>query len=190
MEQLSSTNKPDGERDPTFAETVEGLIAGDFSRLAPLLESPADDSPCQIIRWCEGGLFAGEPMALNEAFTCACFNGCTRVVEYLLTKGLHPDGGMNTGLNAFHWAANRGQLGVVQILIRSGASLETPNSYGGTVLSCTVWSAIHEPRSTHFQIVEILLQAGANVGAVQYPTGHDRIDVALQQYGARVQSRA
>jgi hypothetical protein len=117
-----------------FKEAVRGLVAGDFSRLAPLFETSPDGSPCPIIKWFDGGLFADEPEALAEAFTCACFNGCTEVVEYLLAKGVDPSGGINTELYAFHWAANRGQLGTVEILIRSKAPLEVLNAYGGTVL--------------------------------------------------------
>src|SRR5439155_24465512 len=120
------------ERDMIFAEVVRGLMAGDFSRLAPLFEAPANRSPCPIVSWYENGLFTDQPTALAEAFSCACFNGCTQVVEYFLSKGVNPSGGANTGLNAFHWAANRGQLKVVEILIRNNTPLETLNAYGGT----------------------------------------------------------
>jgi ankyrin repeat protein len=106
------------------------------------------------------------------------------VVEYLLRKGVDPSGGIGTGLNAFHWAANRGQLKTIEILIRSGAPLETLNAYGGTVLGCTVWSAIHEPKPDHPPIIEALLKAGANVGAAKYPSGDERVDGVLRRYGA------
>jgi len=168
----------------SFAEVVSGLMAGDFSRLAPLFQTPADGSVCSILRWHGEGRFAGEPAALAEAFTCACFNGFTRVAESLLRKRVNPDGGINTGLNAFHWAANRGHLEVVELLIRSGASLETKNSYGGTVLGCAVWSAVHEPKPKHVEIVAALLNAGAQVGAAQYPSGDVRLDEMLKEYGA------
>src|ERR1700758_4803424 len=118
----------------SFEEAVQGLIAGDFSRLAPLFETQNEDSLCPIIQWYESGLFDSEPKALEEAFTCACFNGCTDVIEYFLTKGVNPNGGINTGSNAFHWAADRGQLKAVKMLIRNKANLEIQNSYGGTVL--------------------------------------------------------
>src|SRR2546430_17046272 len=88
------------ERDMDFAEVVRGLMAGDFSRLAPLFEAPPDRSPAPIVSWHERGLFTDEPKALDEAFSCACFNGCTQVVEYFLSKGAHPSAGANTGLNA------------------------------------------------------------------------------------------
>ena|SRR6266571_263179 len=137
--------------DVSFPEAVQGLMAGDFSRLAPLFQTPSAGSPCPVIQWFDEGLFANEPKALDEAFTCACFNGCAQVVEHFLARGVNPSGGINTGLNAFHWAANRGQLRAVEILIWNKSPLETQNAYGGTVLGCTVWSAIHEPKRITFE---------------------------------------
>jgi hypothetical protein len=168
----------------TFKEAVPGLIAGDFSRLAPLFKTQTGDSPCPIIRWYESRLFDSEPIALEEAFTCACFNGCTDVIEYFLTKDVDPNGGSNTGSNAFHWAANRGQLKAVEVLIRNKAALETKTSYGATVLGFAVWSAIHEPRPDHIRIIKALLDAGAEVGAADYPSGNEQIDELLREYGA------
>src|ERR1044072_8089122 len=168
----------------TFEETVRGLIAGDFSRLAPLFETQTEGSPCPIIRWYESGLFDSEPKALEEAFTCACFNGYTEVIEYFLRKGVNPNGGIHTGLNAFHWAANRGQSKAVEILIRNQATLETQNSYGGTVLGSAVWAAVYEPRPDHIQIIKALLDAGAEVGAADYPSGNQPVDDLLREYGA------
>lgn len=165
----------------TFEEAVTGLIAGDFSRLAPLFESQIGGSPCPIIRWHEDGLFDGEQKALAEAFTCACFNGSIEVIEYFLNHGVNPNGGINTGLNAFHWAANRGQLKAVEILIREKALLETQSSYGGTVLGTAVWSAVHEPKPDHLQIIKALLDAGAEVGAADYPSGDERVDELLRE---------
>lgn len=164
-----------------FQEAARALMAGDFSRLAPLLEPSSDGSPCPIIQWFDDGLFAHYPKALAEAFTCACFNGCTHVVEYLLAKGVDPNGGINTGLNALHWAANRGQLRTVEILIRHKSPLEVLNAYGGTVLGCTAWSAVHEPKPDHLSIIQALLDAGANVDAAEYPSGNPRVDEVLRR---------
>jgi Ankyrin repeats (3 copies) len=143
------------ETEMTFEEALRGLIAGDFSRLAPLFETQTRDSLCSIIRWYESGLFDSQPKALEEAFTCACFNGCTEIIAYFLTKGVNPDGGINTSSNAFHWAANRGQLKTVEILIRNKASLETQNSYGATVLGSAVWSAVHDGAKCEILCVKI-----------------------------------
>lgn len=168
----------------TFEEAVRGLLAGDFSRLAPLFEEMADGSRCPVIQWYDDGLFASEPAALAEAFSCACFNGCTSVAEHFLAGGVDPAGGMHTGLNAFHWAANRGQLEIVRILIRSKAPLEALNAYGGTVLGCAVWSAVHETKPDHLRIIEALLEADANVRAAGFPSGDERVDDLLRRYGA------
>jgi hypothetical protein len=48
-----------------------------------------------------------------------------------------------------------------------------------------VWSATHEPRPAHVEIVEELLRAGARVEGVEYPTGAEAIDRLLEQYDAR-----
>ncbi len=169
-----------------FQTAVAGLLAGDFSRLAPLF---ADDAPdagqrCAIIEWYEQGLFANKPKALAEALTCACFNGCATVAVTLLKHGVNAEAGNGTGLNALHWAANRGQLAVVRLLLQHRTPLETRNMYGGTVLSATVWAAFHEPRAEHLQIIEALLDAGARVDAVEYPTGKPQLDELLRRHGA------
>ena len=168
----------------SFDEVVHGLLAGDFTRLSPLFEARADGTPCAIVKWFESGFFAQEREALAEAFSCACFNGHVESVEYFLSKGVDPNGGAKTGLNAFHSAANRAQLKVVEVLIRSGAELERKNSYGGTVLGCAVWSAVNEPKAQHVAIVESLLAAGADVRGAEYPSGNKRVDEVLKQYGA------
>jgi len=168
-----------------FSGAVQGLQRGDFSRLAPLLEDrPLERRPCQIIEWCDKGYFAAEPAALAEALTCACFLGRTGVAEFLLDRGVDPAAGAGTGLNAFHWAANRGQSETVRLLIRRKASLGTRSMYGGTVLGTAVWSAINEPRPGHLQIIEDLLVAGARLVEAGYPTGHEQVDAVLRRHGA------
>src|SRR5688500_8140539 len=159
----------------SFEQAVAGLLNGDFSRLEPLFISAADETSCPIIDWHKQHLFANHSEALAEAFTCACFNGALPVVQYFLANNLDPSGGARTGLNAFHWAANRGQKNVVELLIRAGAPLETRNHYGGTVLGCAVWSAVHETKPDHLAIIKLLLAAGANPLACDHPSG--RLDV-------------
>ena len=99
-----------GNDDAKFRETVEGLIRGDFSRLEPLFIEGPDGTPCQIAEWFKKGYFATAPVALAEALACACFNGRTEAAQFLLDHGVDPEAGTKTGLNATHWAANRGQL--------------------------------------------------------------------------------
>jgi hypothetical protein len=175
---------PSSNDDPSFPDALRGLLAGDFSRLDPLFVADAAGGPCRIVAWFNAGLFAGEPAALAEALACACFNGRTAVAKLLLDHGVDPAAGMGTGMNAFHWAANRGQVEVVKLLVERDAPLETVNMYGGTVLGCAVWSAVHEPRAGQLAVIEALLAAGANVAAAGYPSGNHRIDELLRQFGA------
>jgi hypothetical protein len=176
--------------DPLWCDALQDLEGGSFSRLAPLFDqdpSLAGDQ-CRIVEWYKQGYFDNEPKALAEALTCACFLGRTSVADFLLSQGVDPAAGIGTGLAAFHWAANRGNFATVKLLIERKAPLEQENQYGGTVLGCTVWSAIHEPRPDHLLIIEALLAAGAKVDAVDaadYPTGDERLDELLRRYGVR-----
>src|SRR5262249_10235092 len=141
----------------------------------------ADGRP-QLIAWHEEGRFRDDPKALAEALTCACFLGQTDVAKHLLSHGVDPSDGAGTGMNAFHWAANRGQLEAVRLLIQSKASFESRTMYGGNVLDTAVWSAINEPREDHLQIIEELLAAGARLDSEKWPTGHDKIDAILERH--------
>jgi hypothetical protein len=167
-----------------FQAAVAGLRRGDFTASAALFANHTPSRPCSILQWVQAGWFGDAPDALREALTCACFLGETDVARELLTYGLDPQGGSATGMNALHWAANRGQLGTVRMLLERHALLEVRNMYGGTVLGGTIWSAIHEPRPAHVEIIEELLKAGARLDAVDYPTGAESIDRVLKQYGA------
>ena len=166
--------------DARWRDALKGLDHGDFSRLEPLFSLRADT--CLIVQLFENGYFDDEPKLLAEALTCACFLGKTRVVEFFLNQGVDPSLGTKTGMSALHWAANRGNLDTVKLLIEWRAPLEQENMYGGTVLGCTVWSAINERRPDHLRIIETLIEAGANLSAVDYPTGSEQIDELLRRH--------
>ena len=159
---------------------IDGMRAGDFSRLAAAFEG---DRPL-VLRWDGEGAFAAVPEVRAEALTCACFLGHIAVVQYFMAQGVDPTAGSRTGLNALHWAVNRGQLEVVRLLLRSDVPLELRSMYEGTALGTAVWSAVHEPRPAHPQIIEELLQAGAQVADAGYPSGNPAIDSILQRHGA------
>ena len=169
-----------------FDDALQGLKRGDFSRLEPLLVDKSGPSGrLQIVEWIEEGRFRDEPVALAEALTCACFNGRIAVAEYLLKRGVDPSGGSGTGLNALQWAANRGQLEAVRLLLRAKAPLETRSMYDGTALGTAVWAAVNEPRGDQLRIIEALLEAGARADDAEYPSGRDDVDALLRRYRTR-----
>ena len=172
--------------DLVWRDALHGLERGDFSRLEPLFDkSPDLDNKCRIVDWYEKGYFDNEKKALAEALTCACFLGRTSVVDLLLSEDVDPAAGVGTGMSALHWAANRGNLDTVKLLIERKAPLELLNMYGGTVLGCTVWSAINEPRVDHVAIIDALLHAGAKIEAAEFPTGDERVDEVLRRHGSK-----
>ena len=85
-------------------------------------------------------------------------------------------------MDALHWAANRGQLEAVRLLISAKAPLDTRSMYGGNALGTAIWSAINEPQRDHPEIIEELLKAGAHLEDADYPTGHRPIDAILQRH--------
>lgn len=164
-----------------FEDAVPHLLDGDYTLMEPQFRR-GSEGKVPVIQWCAAGMFASQAEALAEAFSCACFLGADEVVDYLLARGAHPDGGKRTGMTAFHWAANRGQAVTVDKLIRAGASLEERNRFGGTVLGCAVWSLINEPRAGQLAVIGKLLDAGANAGELPDVTGDARVDELLRHY--------
>ena len=172
--------------DERWEDALLGLARGDFSRLEPLFVGDIGQPLLQpwIVAWHRQGQFADERSALAEALTCACFLGYVDVAEYLLQHDARLPGGTGTGVDALHWAANRGQLETVRMLLARGASTETVNMHGGTALGMAVWSAIHEPRPQHLPIITELLRAGAKREAVTRPTGQAALDALLENFPA------
>jgi hypothetical protein len=169
-------------REPnSFADLAEGLRRGDFTLLDPLFASG------EVIRWHqEGKCGAVGPEVLAEALTCACFNGRVETAKCLLAQGVDPAGGQGTGLNALHWAVNRGQLDCVLLLLKHPAppSLETLSMYQGTALGTAVWASVHETKPRHLEVIEQLLIAGADIRGAEYPSGRDDVDALLRRFGA------
>jgi Ankyrin repeats (3 copies) len=181
---MSSLN---GKEDPEFRKALGVLQGGGFDASAPLFGTGSElavDRP-RIIEWYDQGLFSDQPQALAEALSCACFLGRTSIAEYLLDHGVDPTAGDGTGMDAFHWAVNRGKLETVRLLIRRKVPLEVRNMHGTTVLGTAVWSIINEPWwPDQLRIIEELLDAGASVEEAGYPTGHEQVDAVLRRHGA------
>ncbi|HEV8599438.1 MAG TPA: ankyrin repeat domain-containing protein [Gemmatimonadales bacterium] len=85
---------------------------------------------------------------------------------------------------AIHVAAWRCSSAVVKLLLDRGAPADLPDANGMTPLALAVkacvdsyWTEYCSPES-----VEMLLQAGANVAAVPFPSGHGAVDQVLLKY--------
>jgi ankyrin repeat protein len=143
------------DRSDLWDKTVVALERGDFTALEEML----GEANVSVIDLLDAN---DQPQKyMEEALTWACFVGLTDVARELLDRGVDPAAGFGTGMAAFHWAANRGNLDTVKLLIERGAPLEQKNMYDGTVLNCTLWSAVHEHRTSHADIIEALVNAGA-----------------------------
>ena len=90
-------------------------------------------------------------------------------------------------MTGLHWAAANGHLEVVRLLTERGPPLEARNRWGGTVLASTLYSALQPQANAadYAAAIELLLEAGADLGAVMYPTGNDLVDELLRRHGAR-----
>jgi ankyrin repeat protein len=83
-----------------------------------------------------------------------------------------------------HIASWLGRSSVVRLLIAHGASIDTPDQHGNTplalaILACinSYWTERRSPAS-----VKALLDAGAKVKEIKYPSGYNEVDQLLESY--------
>lgn len=117
---------------------------------------------------------------LGYALTWAATWGRKDVVELMLRKGVDPSG-KDDDATALHFAAAFGHMDIVRLLLRHGASLETLNSYDGTVLSATLWYMNNAPVPgvDYPHVLRELVVLGARTDA--FPNLQRRIDEVLQR---------
>jgi ankyrin repeat protein len=128
---------------------------------------------------------AKEGIAADEvhtAFRYACVYGRDPVVEFLVEQGVDLAGHSGDGQTGLHYAGMGGQLSTIKLLLRHRAPLEARNTYGGTVLGQTLWSAGHggDPK-VFVPIVETLIAAGAKLNPE--PPVNPQIDAILTSHG-------
>jgi len=131
---------------------------------------------------------------MESGFVWACEFGHTRIVEFLLDKGLDI-GTLAHGMTGLHWAMVGGHFDTIKLLVHRGAPLEVENNFGGTALGCLIW-AVHysdpvyrwpDPATDWLAIVQMLIDAGATVyeSDSDYPTGNEAVDKLLARHGMK-----
>ena len=88
---------------------------------------------------------------------------------------------------ALHAAAWRAQHATVKLLIEPRAPVDVPDSQGRTPLALAVracvdsyWTYRRSPDS-----VQMLLDAGASVSGIDFPSGYAEVDELLGRHGAK-----
>ncbi len=106
------------------------------------------------------------PAQQQQALIWACLHDRPNVVEFLLDSGVDPAGQDHQGFTGLHWAAWRGWMDNIKLLLAHHAPLEVKNNYGGTVLSSVLWSAHNDPIPgvDYPAVVKLLIASGAKVG--------------------------
>jgi hypothetical protein len=139
-----------------MADLVDAFIT-DRGELRP-------DVPLAQVRWPR--LPRDPKVHLGYALTWAATWGRREVVELMLRKGVDP-GGKDDDATALHFAVAHGHMDIARLLLEYGASLEALNSYGGTVLSGTLWYMRNAavPGVDYQAIVRELIALGARVDA-------------------------
>jgi hypothetical protein len=100
----------------------------------------------------------------------------------LLDIGVDPKAMDNNQMSLLHWAAARGDLEIVDRLIKAGADLELTNAWGGTVLDSTMYFARNDPHPgvDYARVARHLTDRGADPRCVSpFPTGIAAIDEVL-----------
>ncbi len=117
--------------------------------------------------------------------------GVRRLLECGISSGailLHGDGyfGIAPGSTALHVAAWRAWPEAVKELIARGTPIDATDGHGRTALQLAVkacvdsyWTWRRSPDS-----VAALLDAGASISGVKFPSGYDEVDALLRQHGA------
>lgn len=164
---------------------VDRLLAACARHDAESVQAMAADEPRVV-----------DELAANGGEILAQFAGVgnPRGVELLLDLGVpvtalyrHGDGyyGIASNSTALHVAAWRARPATVKLLLARGAIVDALDGQQRTPLMLAVracvdsyWTERRSPES-----VQALLEAGASVDGVDYPSGYAEVDALLRKYG-------
>jgi ankyrin repeat protein len=116
-----------------------------------------------------GRLTNATDLQMRDGFTWACEYGRTDVVEFLLQRGMDVAARLRhhrqTGM---HWAAFGGYADTVRVLLRHNAPVNVKDeAFEGTPLGWALYAwaggGPHTGDSRHYDVVELLVAAGATV---------------------------
>jgi len=172
---------------PDALEGVERLLAACARDDAPAIRAMADREP-ELVRelLTQGGTLLAEFAGTGNVDGVARLLDLGVRVDAVFAEG---DGywGVAPRSLAIHVAAWRLQHAVVRLLIDRGSPVEVPDGRGRTPLMLAVracvdshWTGMRAPDA-----VRALLDAGASVQDVVYPSGYADVDVLLGAHGAK-----
>lgn len=122
-----------------------------------------------------GSLLAAAVIALAPAeapVADAARQGDIETVRALLRSGEDVNGAQGDGMTALHWAAERGDAAMIEILVYAGAELQSATRIGE-------YTPLHiAARNGHLSAAEALVAAGADVHAVTDPSGATPLHLA------------
>ncbi|MBA2527734.1 MAG: ankyrin repeat domain-containing protein [Pyrinomonadaceae bacterium] len=116
---------------------------------------------------------------MKDGFAWACEFSRTRVVDFLLQRGMKVDAKLkHDGETGLHWAAYEGHVDTVKLLLERGAPIDVKDeSYGGTPLGWALygWGASErDQRGDYYEVVTLLVRAGAILNPEWYEDNEER----------------
>ena len=123
------------------------------------------------------GLLSAATFPSDLPLINAAQEGDVGAVESLLKQGADPNAATGDGMTALHWAAERGHQKVIELLISSGAAVDTRTRIGK-------YTPLHlASRGGHGGIARVLLEAGSNPNATTTTSGVTPLHLAAASIG-------
>ncbi len=123
-------------------------------------------------------LFDSAPInQLRDGFSWACEFGRTTVVEFMLRNGLD----VTAMLPGLHWAAYGGHADIVRLLLARGVRIDVKDErHGATPLGWAIHAFNQSSRAGLYEVVALLVRAGAEPEPGGYKGSDPRMNAALR----------